>query len=106
VLTCVANDFSYEEVFSRQVEALAQSGDIVLGISVSGRSPNVLRALKAANEHGAITMALLGGDGGATAQEVDLALLVPVSDRALVQECHITLIHAICEIIELGMIEQ
>jgi phosphoheptose isomerase len=101
VLTCVANDFSYEEVFSRQVEALAQPGDVVLGISTSGRSPNVLRALRAGRDRGATTMALLGGDGGPAAQEVDLALIVPVTDTLRVQECHITLIHAICEIIEL-----
>ncbi|MDQ3928071.1 MAG: SIS domain-containing protein, partial [Chloroflexota bacterium] len=61
VLTCVANDFSYEEVFSRQVEAFAQPGDVVLGISTSGRSQNVLRALRAARERGATTIALLGG---------------------------------------------
>ena len=101
VLTCVANDFSYEEVFSRQVEALAQPGDVVLGISTSGRSPNVLRALRAARERGATTMALLGGEGGDAAGEVDLALVVPAKDATRIQECHITLIHAICEIIEM-----
>jgi phosphoheptose isomerase len=101
VLTCVANDFSYEEVFSRQVEALAQPGDVVLGISTSGRSPNVLRALRVGRDRGATTMALLGGDGGPAAQEVDLALIVPVTDTLRIQECHITLIHAICEIIEM-----
>jgi phosphoheptose isomerase len=104
ILTSVANDFSYEEVFSRQVEALTQSGDVVLGISVSGRSPNILCALNAAHERGAITIALLGGDGGMAAQIVDLALVVPVNDTTLVQECHITLIHSMCEIIELEVI--
>jgi D-sedoheptulose 7-phosphate isomerase len=101
VLTCVANDFSYEEVFSRQVEALAQPGDVVLGISTSGRSPNILRALRAARERGATVLALLGGDGGIAAQEADLALVVPVSDTTRIQECHITLIHAMCELIEM-----
>jgi D-sedoheptulose 7-phosphate isomerase len=104
VLTCVANDFSYEEVFSRQVEAFAQEGDVVIGISTSGRSPNVLRALRAARERKAVTMALLGGDGGPAAGEVDLALVVPVSDTTRIQECHITLIHAICEIIEMEVL--
>jgi D-sedoheptulose 7-phosphate isomerase len=103
VLTCVANDFSYEEIFSRQIEALVQPGDVVLGISTTGQSPNVVRALRASRERGACTMALLGGDGGVAAQEVDLALVVPVNDKARIQECHLTLIHAICEIIELEM---
>ena len=101
VLTCVANDFSYEEVFSRQVEAFAQPGDVVVGISTSGRSPDVLRALRAARERGAATIALLGNDGGITASEVDLPIVVPVSDTTRIQECHITLIHAICELIEM-----
>jgi D-sedoheptulose 7-phosphate isomerase len=101
VLTCVANDFSYAEVFSRQVEALAQRGDVVVGISTSGRSANVLRALRAARERGASTIALLGNDGGTIAPEVDLAIVVPASDTTRIQECHITLIHAICELIEM-----
>ncbi|MEO8286096.1 MAG: D-sedoheptulose 7-phosphate isomerase [Chloroflexota bacterium] len=100
VLTCIANDFAYEDVFSRQVEALAQPGDIVLGISTSGNSPNVLRALQAARLRGAYTLALLGGDGGAVAAEVNLALVVPVRDTTRIQECHITLIHALSELIE------
>jgi D-sedoheptulose 7-phosphate isomerase len=101
VLTCVANDFSYEEVFSRQVEALAQPGDVVVGISTSGRSANVLRALRAARERGAFTIALLGNDGGTIAGEVDLAIVVPSDDTTRIQECHITLIHAMCELIEM-----
>lgn len=100
VLTCIANDFSYEEVFSRQVEALAQAGDVVVGISTSGRSPNIVRALHAARERGAYTLALVGGDGGPCAGEADLALVVPSTDTARIQECHITLIHALCDIIE------
>lgn len=100
VLTCVANDFSYEEVFSRQVEAFAQPGDMVIGISTSGKSPNVVRALRAARELGATTIALLGGDGGTAAQEADLPIIVGSSDATRIQECHITLIHAICELVE------
>lgn len=101
VLTCVANDFSYEEVFSRQVEAFAQPGDVVVGITTSGRSPNVLRALRAARDRSAYTIALVGGEGGPAAEEADLALVVPESDTTRIQECHITLIHAICELIEM-----
>ncbi len=100
VLTCVANDFSYEEVFSRQVEAFAQPGDVLVGISTSGRSPNVVRALRAARERGATAIALLGGDGGTAAREVDLPIIVTSTDATRIQECHITLIHAISELIE------
>ncbi len=100
VLTCIANDFSYEEVFSRQVEAFAHAGDAVLGISTSGKSPNVVRALRAARERGATTIALLGGDGGAAAREADLPIIVASSDTTRIQECHITLIHAISELVE------
>jgi D-sedoheptulose 7-phosphate isomerase len=102
VLTCVANDFSYEEVFSRQVEALARTGDVLLAISTGGRSPNVLNAVRTARSLGAITIALVGAGGGPLAGEVDLALVVPSADTALVQECHMTAIHAICELIEAG----
>ncbi|MDQ5822680.1 MAG: SIS domain-containing protein [Chloroflexota bacterium] len=100
VLTCVANDFSYEEVFSRQVEAFAQPGDVVLGISTSGKSQNVLRALRAARERGATTIALLGGDGGLIAPETDVPIIVASTDTTRIQECHITLIHAISELVE------
>jgi D-sedoheptulose 7-phosphate isomerase len=101
VLTCIANDFSYEEVFSRQIEAFAQPGDVVVGISTSGRSPNVLRALRSARERSAYTIALLGNDGGAAAGEADCAIVVPTDDTTRIQECHITLIHSICELIEI-----
>jgi D-sedoheptulose 7-phosphate isomerase len=100
VLTCIANDFSYEEVFSRQVEAFAGPGDVVLGLSTSGRSPNVRRALEAATARGAVTVALVGGDGGPIGELVNLALVVPSTDTTRIQECHLTLIHAICELIE------
>ena len=100
VLTCVANDFAFEEVFSRQVEAFARPGDLMLGISTSGRSPNVLRALQAARERGATPLALVGGDGGPVAAAAELALVVPSDDTARIQECHITLIHALCELVE------
>jgi D-sedoheptulose 7-phosphate isomerase len=100
VLTCVANDFSYDEVFSRQVEAFAQPGDVVLALSTSGRSPNVVRALEAARARGATPVALVGGDGGPLAALADLAVVVPSTDPTRIQECHITLIHAISELIE------
>ncbi len=100
VLTCVANDFSYEEVFSRQVEALAQPGDLVIGLSTSGRSPNVLKAMQAARAAGSRTLALVGANESPIGQAADLALSMPSSDTARIQECHITLIHTICEIVD------
>ncbi len=100
VLTCVGNDFSFEEVFSRQVEAFAQPGDVVIGLSTSGRSANVLRALDAARAAGAHTIALLGGDGGPAAALAEIALVIPATDAARIQECHITLIHALCDLVE------
>ena len=100
VLTCVANDFAFEEVFSRQVEAFAGPGDLVLGLSTSGRSPNVVRALRAARDCGATSLALVGGHGGPVAAAAELALVVPSDDTARIQECHITLIHALCELVE------
>ena len=104
VLTCVANDFCYDDVFSRQVEAFAQPGDVLIGLSTSGRSPNVLKALEVGRTRGATNIAFLGGDGGAAAQLADLALVVPVQDTARVQECHITLIHAICDLVETAIL--
>jgi D-sedoheptulose 7-phosphate isomerase len=100
VLTCVANDFSYEEVFSRQVEAFARPGDLVIGISTSGRSANVLKALQAARSGGSRSLALVGAKGGPIGEAADLALCMPSSDTARIQECHITVIHTICEIID------
>ena len=100
ILTCVANDFSYEEVFSRQVEAFAQPGDLVIGISTSGRSQNVLKALEAARSRQSRTLALLGGRGGPIGEAADLALCMPSTDTARIQECHTTVIHTICEIVD------
>jgi phosphoheptose isomerase len=100
VLTCVANDFSYEEVFSRQVEAFAQPGDLVIGLSTSGRSANVLNALQAARAAGSRSLALVGALGGPIGETADLALCMPSTDTARIQECHITVIHTICEIVE------
>lgn len=106
VLTCIANDFSYEEVFSRQVEALARPGDVVVGISTSGRSPNVLRALEAARGRGATTLALVGGAVGPIGAAADVAIAVPSTDTTRIQECHITIIHAICDLVERGSVER
>ncbi len=100
VLTCIANDFGYEEVFARQVRVLAAKGDVVVAFSTSGRSDNVIRALEAARERGCITIGLLGGDGGPAGALCDHAFIVPDRDSARVQEIHTLALHLVCEAIE------
>lgn len=100
ILTCVGNDYGYDEVFSRQVEGLAKPEDVVIGISTSGNSENVVRGVAAARTIGAQTIGLLGKEGGKLIDKVDLALVVPSSDTARIQEAHITIGHIICEILD------
>ena len=100
VLTCIANDYCYDDIFSRQVEALARKGDVLIGISTSGNSENVLRAFKAAQEMGLKTVALLGKDGGEINNLADNALVIPSNSTARIQEMHILIGHILCEIIE------
>ncbi len=100
LLTATANDYSFEEVFSRQVEALARPGDVVIGISTSGQSPNVLRALKAAKDLGAVAAGLSGRDGGAMVGVADPLVIVPATTTARIQEMHIFLGHMLCDAIE------
>ena len=100
ILTAVANDFGYESIFSRQIEALANPGDIVVGISTSGNSANVLQALVLSTELKCKTVALLGRDGGEIKPQVDLALTVAVNETPHIQEAHLTLIHILCDLIE------
>jgi D-sedoheptulose 7-phosphate isomerase len=99
-LTAIGNDFGYENVFARQVEAFAQPGDVVVGITTSGKSANVVRALEAANKRGATTVAFTGNGGGPLAEIADLVLLGPDGYSAIVQEVHITLGHIICDLVE------
>ncbi|HVO32973.1 MAG TPA: D-sedoheptulose 7-phosphate isomerase [Elusimicrobiota bacterium] len=96
ILTAIANDFSYDEVFSRQVQAFAQKGDVVVGISTSGNSKSVILALEEAKRRGAWTAALTGQTGGKMKPIVDCCVCVPATRTAHIQECHIALIHAIC----------
>lgn len=100
VLTSVANDYSYDEVFSRQIEAFAHKGDLVVGISTSGKSPNVLRAIKAAKAAGCFTVGLLGHGGGTLKDAVDLPLVVPSSNTPRVQEIHALIGHIVSEAVE------
>lgn len=103
ILSAIGNDYGFDRVFSRQVEALAQAGDVVVGISTSGNSPNVQVALEAARAAGCRTVALLGRDGGTIAGIVDLPLVMPSHDTPRIQEGHITMIHIICDLIEKRM---
>lgn len=100
VLTCIGNDFGYEQVFARQVEALAGPGDLMLCFSTSGSSPNIVAALHAARARGAGSIALLGKDGGAARGLADLALVVASDDTARIQEAHLQVLHYICEVVE------
>ena len=100
VLTCVANDYSYEDIFSRQLEALARSGDVLIAISTSGNSENILRALIAAEELGVKTIALLGKDGGQAKIIADQAIVIPSDSTARIQEAHILIGHILCDLIE------
>ena len=99
-MTACANDYSFEAYFARMTRALGRPGDVLIGITTSGRSPNVLRALDAAREMGMVTIGLLGGDGGPALPRCDLALVVPDRETGRVQESHITAGHAIMELIE------
>jgi D-sedoheptulose 7-phosphate isomerase len=94
-LTCIANDYSYDEVFERQVRGFVRGGDVVIGFSTSGRSPNVVRGLAAARELGATTV-LFGGSGEAVAQ-ADHALVVPSESTARIQEMHVLLLHLVLD---------
>ena len=98
-LTAIGNDYSFDDIFSRLVKAHAREGDVVIGISTSGTSENVIRAIKAANEVNAISIALCG-EGGRLKSLADLALAVPSRETARIQEVHITLGHIICELVE------
>lgn len=99
-LTCIANDFAYDQIFSRQVRAHGQKGDIAIAISTSGNSANVLRGIEAAKECGLVTIGWTGGTGGQLAPLVDYCFVVPSSVTARIQESHITLGHVLCELID------
>ena len=105
VLTSIANDESFDEVFSRQVEALGQKGDIALGLTTSGNSPNILRAIETADSLDIITIAFTGGTGGKLAQLAQYVFSVPSKETPRIQEVHITLGHAICRLVEEAMFE-
>ena len=100
ILTALGNDLGYEVVFSRQVEALVTENDVVIGISTSGSSLNVIKAMKMAKMKGAKTIGLTGGNGGKLAEVADLVLIVPSDSTPRIQEAHITIGHIVCELVE------
>lgn len=103
LLTAGANDFGYDNVFARSVEALGAAGDVLIGISTSGRSESVNLAVKMAKSKGMATIGFLGKDGGATKDLVDVAIIVPSDDTQRIQEGHITIGHIICGLVEREM---
>jgi D-sedoheptulose 7-phosphate isomerase len=100
ILTSLANDYDFERVFARQIEALGLEGDVAFGISTSGRSPNVVLAMKAARQRKLVTVALTGRDGGPVGSAADIHINVPSDSTPRVQEVHRTLLHVICDIVE------
>lgn len=100
ILTAVANDYGFERVFSRQIDALCQPGDVVVAISTSGNSANVLEAVRLARERGALTVGFAGGDGGALRAQAEICLVVPSGVTARVQEAHILMGHILCDRVE------
>jgi D-sedoheptulose 7-phosphate isomerase len=96
VLTCAANDLGYDEIFARQVEALGNPGDVFIGLSTSGNSPSIIRAVRSAKDLGLTTACFLGKGGGQLKGAADIELLVPHADTARVQEAHKLLFHTLC----------
>ena len=99
-MTAVANDYCFEDIFARQAQAHVKKGDFFIGISTSGNSENVYRAMKVAQNQGAYTAALLGKDGGKVGKESNYSIIVPSNVTARIQESHIMIIHILCELIE------
>jgi len=105
-LTAIGNDYGYERIFDRQVEALGQAGDVLIAISTSGNSPNVLAAVARARAQGLYTLGFAGRDGGLLATACDLCLPVPHAETARIQELHITLGHILCDLVEAALTRQ
>jgi D-sedoheptulose 7-phosphate isomerase len=100
ILTAIGNDYGFDRIFSRQIEALGKPGDVAIGISSSGNSPNVIAAMQQAAKQSLKTIGLSGRDGGALAKRVDVSIVVACPNTAQVQECHIAIGHLLCELVE------
>jgi D-sedoheptulose 7-phosphate isomerase len=104
-VTAIGNDFGYDQVFSRQLQALGMPGDVAVGLTTSGNSPNVVDALAHARRLGMLTIALTGGSGGRLRSMVDILIAVPSEETPRIQECHILIGHALCNSVEEAMLE-
>ncbi len=100
IITAISNDYGYDKIFARQIEAYATKKDVIVGISTSGNSLNVIEGMKKAKQIGTKTICLTGGDGGEMAEIAEIALIVPSSDTPRIQEGHITIGHIVCDIVE------
>ena len=100
VITSIGNDYSFNDIFSKQVKALGMEGDVLLAISTSGNSDNILEAVKAAKDHNIFTIGLIGGDGGKLGREADLSLIVKGRIPPRIQETHILVGHIICQLVD------
>ena len=100
ILTSVSNDLAFNEIFAKQLRALGKEGDVAVGISTSGSSPNIVKAFEVAKEMGIKTVALTGNDGGVVAKMVDIPLVVPSTSTPRIQEAHILIGHILCEMVE------
>lgn len=100
IITAIGNDYGYDNIFERQIEGLVQTGDVVIGITTSGNSPNIIKGLQKARELGAKTIGLTGCQGGKLPEYCDECLIIPSNNTARIQEAHITIIHILCELIE------
>jgi D-sedoheptulose 7-phosphate isomerase len=99
-LTAIGNDFGFDDLFARQIEALCSAGDVAIGISTSGNSENVIRGLRSARAKGAVTVAFTGGNGGRIRSHADHAIVVPSATTARIQEAHLLLGHTLCALLE------
>ena len=104
-ITCIANDFGYEQVFARQVEAYGRPGDVLVCFTTSGNSPNILAALETARSQGLVTIALLGKGGGKARHLADHKIVVASNDSARVQEAHMQIVHFMCEVVERSVVK-
>ncbi len=100
IITSIANDYSFEHVFSKQIKAIGRSGDVMLAISTSGNSENVIQAVKTAKDMGIYTAGITGGDGGKLARIVDIPIIVGSNSVPRIQECHIMTGHIICQLVD------
>ena len=105
-LTAIGNDYGFDRIFARQVEALAQAGDVLIAISTSGNSPNVLQAVETARQLGVGTIGLAGRGGGALRALADLCLVAPHEETARIQELHITIGHILCDLVEAALVSE